>query len=147
MKKKFILISILLVAVSSVFASCSTNRIDDTETDGNSSYYETVSNSNTTESSENNTEKASLSDKDKPSYKNDENKADNIISFDSDGKSEQAKPTLADDIKNTQKTTEKNTATQNDDSNSVPASQAAESTENAANPPATDKDGWVTKWY
>lgn len=136
MKNKLIVIGILLVAVSAVFASCSAKDENDTSTSKSLPFYESVTDDNTSDSE-------NLSDKNKPSYVNDTSEADNNVNLHSE-KSEEK--TSLNDSKNPT-TAEKNTYVQTNDANSTVETQAEISTAADNNYHATDKDGWVTKWY
>jgi len=136
MKNKLIVIGILFVAVSAVFVSCSAKKEKDTSAGKSLPFYESVTNDNTPD-------KENLSEQSRPSYADDTNEADNTVNFHSE-KSEEK--TSLNDSKNPT-TAEKDSNVQKNDVNSTIKTQTEMSTAVDNNYPATDKDGWVTKWY
>ncbi len=136
MKNKLIVIGILLIVVSAVFASCSAKEEKDTIAGKSLPFYESATNDNTSD-------KENLSDQSRPSYADDTNEADNTVNFHSE-KSEE-KTSLNDSETST--TAEKDTNVQKNDVNSTTKTQTEISTAVDNDYPATDKDGWVTKWY
>lgn len=159
MKKQLFIISILVVIIS-VFVSCSVNGSNEdisTTADGTTHYYEIVTDDSSTVLNEietqpngkvvtekngkyvtnehttvlslksvidNSSTAKSTTEKSSPNTTTDIKNADNAVEFEPDKPTEETKPS-------TSTSTEKPTTT----------------TTQKATQPATDKDGWVTKWY
>lgn len=171
MKKQLLIISIIVV-IAGIFVSCSANSSSQevsttavTDSKGTTHYYEPVSDENSTSvyaeivtddkgkavtnkngtyvtkeyttilpikdettkpstSAEPTAEKSSGTTKHK-----DDTQADNIVSFEPDKSADETKPTAS-------STSEKPTE-----------ATAATTTAQKETRPATDKDGWITKWY